>query len=94
MNNQRTIERLDQLETRITRAVEVVTSLRSECKTLRGKKQELEHKIAELIESNNELNNQINDLKSLHEKSSKSFDKEEVRKKIDHMLEKFGELQL
>ncbi len=94
MNNNRTIERLDQLETHISRTVEFVTGLRSQVKTLRGEKEELENKVAELIESKNELTNQINDLKLLHEKSSKSFDKEEVRKKIDHMLEKFGELQL
>jgi hypothetical protein len=61
---------------------------------LLDQRKNLENKVAELKKSNNELSNQINDLKLLHEKSSKSFDKEEVRKKIDHMLEKFGELQL
>lgn len=94
MNYNRTIEKLDQLEKRITHAVEFVTSLQSEYDTLQDQKKKLENKVTELKKSNNELSNQINDLKSLHEKSSKSFDKEEVRKKIDHMLEKFGELQL
>ncbi len=94
MNERQDIERLDKLEKRVFKAAEFITDLKSERTTLQTQKTELENKIKELIESNKELSNQINDLKLLHEKSSKSFDKEEVRRKIDHMLEKFGELQL
>ena len=85
---------MEQLERRISRAVEKVTALRSECVSLRNEKSELESQIEELKQSNIELSDQINDLKILRDKSAASFNREEVRKKIDHMLEKFGELQL
>lgn len=94
MDDNLNIGRMEQLETRVMRAVEFISELKEEKKTLQTQKKELEKKIEELIKSNKELSEKINDLKLLHEKSSKSFDKEEVRRKIDHMLEKFGELQL
>jgi len=94
MEQAKTLEVLEQLERRISRAVEKVTALRSECMTLRNEKSELETQIEELKKSNIELSDQINNLKIIHDKNAASFNREEVRKKIDHMLEKFGELQL
>jgi FtsZ-binding cell division protein ZapB len=94
MERSNTLEVLEQLERRISRAVEFVTALRSECRALRNEKTLLESKIEELTKENIELSNHINDLKMQREKYDKSFNREEVRKKIDHMLEKFGELQL
>ena len=94
MEQVKTLEVMEQLERRISQAVERVTALRSECMTLRNEKSELESKIEVLKKSNIELSDQISDLKSKHEKYAGSFNREEVRKKIDHMLEKFGELQL
>ncbi len=87
MEQTKTYEVLEQLEKRISQAVENVTELRDEKVTL-------ESKIEELKKSNIELSEQINNLKIKHEKYASSFNREEVRKKIDHMLEKFGELQL
>jgi len=87
MEQTKTYEVLEQLEKRISQAVENVTELRDEKVTL-------ETKIEELKKSNIELSEQINNLKIKHEKYASSFNREEVRKKIDHMLEKFGELQL
>ena len=94
MEQSKTLEVLEQLERRISRAVEKVTALRSECKSLRNDKTNLESKIEELKQNNIELSNQVNNLKLQRDKSASSFNREEVRKKIDHMLEKFGELQL
>lgn len=94
MDDNLNIGRMEQLEKRILKAVDFISELKTEKKNLENQKTELENKIEELIKNNKELSNKINDLKLLHEKSSKSFDKEEVRRKIDHMLEKFGELQL
>lgn len=94
MEETKTFEVLEQLEKRISQAVEDVTELRSECRVLRGEKITLETQIKELNKSNIELSDQINHLKIKHEKYASSFNREEVRKKIDHMLEKFGELQL
>lgn len=93
-DREKTLQVMEQLERRVSRAVERVTALRSECKTLRDGKSDLESKIEELKKRNVELSDQINDLKIKHEKYAGSFNREEVRKKIDHMLEKFGELQL
>ncbi|MGD8414884.1 MAG: cell division protein ZapB [Candidatus Latescibacterota bacterium] len=90
----KTLEVMEQLERRISQAVERVTALRSECNALRNEKSDLETKIEELKKSNIELSDQITDLKIQQEKYAGSFNREEVRKKIDHMLEKFGELQL
>jgi FtsZ-binding cell division protein ZapB len=94
MERTKSLEVMEQLERRISQAVERVTALRSECMTLRNEKSELESKIVELKENNIELSDQIADLKIIQEKYAGSFNREEVRKKIDHMLEKFGELQL
>jgi FtsZ-binding cell division protein ZapB len=90
----KTLKVMEQLERRISQAVERVTALRSECNALRNEKSDLETKIEELKKSNIELSDQITDLKIQQEKYAGSFNREEVRKKIDHMLEKFGELQL
>ena len=94
MESSKSFEVLEQLERRISRAVERVTALRSECNSLRSDKTDLESQIEALKKSNIELSGQINDLKIIHDKNAGSFNREEVRKKIDHMLEKFGELQL
>jgi FtsZ-binding cell division protein ZapB len=94
MEASNTLKVMEQLERRISRAVEKVTALRSECVALRNQKTELEAQIEELKKSNIELSHEINDLKMKHERNAESFNREEVRKKIDHMLEKFGELQL
>jgi FtsZ-binding cell division protein ZapB len=94
MDNTKTFEVLEQLERRISHAVETVTELKSECRALRNEKSNLKNEIQELKQFNIELSNQINNLKIKHDQYAESFNREEVRKKIDHMLEKFGELQL
>jgi FtsZ-binding cell division protein ZapB len=94
MDQTKTLEVLGQLEKRISHAVEKVTALRSECQALKNEKTNLEDKIKTLKTENIELSNHVNDLKIQREKIAGSFNREEVRKKIDHLLEKFGELQL
>jgi FtsZ-binding cell division protein ZapB len=80
-------EGLDRLEQKISRTVEKIAALRDE-------KNSLKAEIEELKQTNIELSQQINDLKIKEEQYTSSFNREEVRRKIDHMLEKFGELQL
>lgn len=94
MDHSRTFDKLEQLAKRVSQATDSLTTLRTRCESLQEEKRELENKIKELNDSNKQITNQINDLKLFHERSSKSFDKEDVRKRIDHMLEKFAELQL
>ena len=85
---------LGKLEKKIFSAIEKVETLRAENSTLRDEQQNLNTKIEELKKSNIELSEQINNLKIKEEQYMSSFNREEVRRKIDHMLEKFGELQL
>jgi FtsZ-binding cell division protein ZapB len=80
-------EGLDKLEKKISRTVEKIAALRDE-------KNSLKAEIEELKQTNIELSQQINHLKIKEEQYMSSFNREEVRRKIDHMLEKFGELQL
>lgn len=85
---------LDKLEKKITNTVKKLEELRSENSSLRVEKDGLETEIEELKQRNIELSKKINDLHIKEEKYASSFNREEVRRKIDHMLEKFGELQL
>lgn len=80
-------EGLDKLEKKISSTVEKIAALREE-------KNSLKAEIEELKQTNIELSRQINNLKIKEEQYMSSFNREEVRRKIDHMLEKFGELQL
>jgi len=94
MEETKTTDVFQKLERRISDAVDKVATLRSQCGELQNENTNLESQVKELKQNNIELSNQINDLKMKHEKYASSFNREEVRKKIDHMLEKFGELQL
>lgn len=84
----------EQLEQRISRAMAVMSEMRTECGALRRDNAILQSEIEVLKKSNIELLSQLNDLQIQQLQRASSFDKEEVRKKIDHVLEKFGELQL
>jgi phage shock protein A len=85
---------LEKLEKKISSAVEKVEALRAENSTIRGEREYLNTQIEELKRTNIELSEKINNLKIKEEQYMSSFNREEVRRKIDHMLEKFGELQL
>ena len=82
-----TSDRLEKLEERIADTSGKISDLRKHYDALMKEKSELENEIKALRSDNDEL-------KTLHKESNKSLDKEEVRTKIDRMLEKFGELQL
>jgi len=84
----------EQLEQRISRAMDVMSAMRAEREALRRDNTILQSEIEVLKQSSIELLSQLNDLQIQQLQRASSFDKEEVRKKIDHVLEKFGELQL
>lgn len=94
MEPTRALEKLTLLEERIGETTQRLSRLKELYRTLHGQKEQLERELNELRSANSELNAKINDLKLIHEENANSFDKEEVRKKIDRMLEKFSELQL
>jgi len=82
------------LEQRMDATSQKLAELTAKYDSLVAEKGRLEHEISTLRTNNQELSDNIHELKLLQQKNSSSFDKEEVRKKIDRMLEKFGELQL
>ena len=94
MEPTRALEKLTFLEERIGETTQRLSKIKDQYRALQGQKELLEKEIDELRSANSELNDRINDLKLINEEHSNSFDKEEVRKKIGRMLEKFGELQL
>jgi chromosome segregation ATPase len=94
MEHSRALEKLSILEERITQTTNRLSLLKDQYRAIQGQKELLEKELDELRTANSVLTGRINDLKLIHEEHANSFDKEEVRKKIDRMLEKFGELQL
>jgi archaellum component FlaC len=94
MDGTKAIEKLTVLEERIAQTSVRFTHLKDQYQAMQDQKQSLEREIERLRTSNRELTERINHLKSNHEKIIGSFHKEEVRKRIDRVLEKLGELQL
>jgi prefoldin subunit 5 len=94
MEHTRALEKLSLLEERISQTTDRLSIIKEQYRALQGQKELLEKELDELRSTNSELHQRINDLKLIQEEHANSFDKEEVRKKIDRMLEKFGELQL
>ena len=94
MDGTKAIEKLTVLEERIAQTGVRFTRLKDQYEAMQDQKTSLEHEIERLRASNRELTERINHLKSNHEKIIGSFHKEEVRKRIDRVLEKLGELQL
>jgi phage shock protein A len=88
------IEKLSVLEERIAQTAERFARLKNQYQALEDQKSSLESEIERLRFANRELTEKINHLRSNHEKLVGSFQKDEVRKRIDRVLEKLGELQL
>jgi phage shock protein A len=88
------IEKLSMLENRIAQTAERFAHLKDQYRALQEQRDSLERELDKLKVANRDLNDKINHLKSNHEKILSSFHKEEVRKRIDRVLEKLGELQL
>ncbi|MCI0453216.1 MAG: hypothetical protein L0Z51_12690 [Candidatus Latescibacteria bacterium] len=94
METRPAIEKLSLLEDRIAQTAERFAHLKDQYRALQEQRSSLEREIDRLRSANRELNDRINHLKSNHDKILSSFHKEEVRKRIDRVLEKLGELQL
>ena len=89
------LERLDLLESKVSKAVETVTGLSARCEDLIQEKEGLEKQIADLTNRNNDLAQEIVKLKSISElEPTKMIEEKKILHKIDRMIEKFGELQV
>ena len=89
------LERLDALESKVLQAVETVAELSSRCEHLAVEKSQLERSLRDLRKRNNDLTQQIVELRAMNEADSgESADGQRILNRIDRMLEKFGELQV
>jgi len=88
------IEKLSLLEERISQTAQRFSHLKDQYQALHDQKETLELEIERLRTANRELTDRIGRLRNNHEKLVGSFQKEEVRKRLDRVLEKLGELQL
>jgi len=88
------IEKLSMLENRIEQTAERFAHFKDQYRALQEQRNSLERELDKLKSANRELNEKIDHLKSNHDQILSSFHKEDVRKRIDRVLEKLGELQL
>jgi len=88
------IEKLSLLEERIAQTTQRFTHLKDQYQALQDQKETLELEIERLRSTNRDLTERVGRLKTNQEKLVGSFQKEEVRKRLDRVLEKLGELQL
>jgi len=88
------LEKLQMLEERIAQTTERFALLKNRYQALHDQKELLEREINGLRDANREMSERIGHLKTSHEKIVSSLHKEEVKKRIDRVLEKLGELQL
>jgi predicted nucleic acid-binding Zn-ribbon protein len=88
------LEKLSLLEERIAQTTQRFSHLKNQFQALQDQKASLELEIERLRSTNRELSDKIGHLRSDHEKLAGSLQKEEVRKRLDRVLEKLGELQL
>ncbi len=94
MEHNQAIEKLALLERRISQTTERFSHLKEQYEALEQQKATLERELDDLRCANEDLNGRIHNLKMNKDVHQNSFNKEEVRKRIDRVLEKFGELQL
>lgn len=88
------LEKLNLLEERIAQTTERFARLKEQYRVLQDQKETLEREIDGLREVNREMSERIGHLKESRDKIVSSLHKEEVKKRLDRVLEKLGELQL
>jgi FtsZ-binding cell division protein ZapB len=91
----KSLTKLDLLEAKIGQTVKRLSELSSRCDTLKRNNEELTQELEGLRGTNRRLTEQIDQL--IVDKETRSMEdggKEEIIKRIDKMLEKFGELQI
>jgi FtsZ-binding cell division protein ZapB len=86
-------EKLELLETKIGGAVKHISKLTERCQDLKDVNETLRDEIKALQSSNNNLVQKVAQLKNESEARPKAEDRK-ILKRIDRMIEKFGELQI
>ena len=81
------------LDEKIEQTVKKIHDLKSKYETLQNEHNDLHEQLKALSKENRTLSKQIEEERAaVHDIDG--IDKEEIRKRIDRVLEKFGELQL
>ena len=86
------LEQLERLEAKVDEAVRMLAELRTRCESLQRNNAVLQERVETLQHRNIALSRETDELKSAQEDSGGS--REEIIRRIDRMLEKFGELQI
>lgn len=87
------LEVLERLETKVEEAVRKITWYKARCESLERDNNLLQEDIDTLQERNKGLTKEVKELEELNA-ANDGGDKEEIIRRIDKMLEKFGELQI
>jgi cell division protein FtsB len=90
----RALDQLATLEERISETARRFSSMKAQYRDLQEQKRLLERELDALRSSNRELAERIHNLESIDQTDAETFNKEEVRRTIDRVLERFGELPL
>jgi len=89
------LKKLDVLEEKFAKTAEKFEKLNARCQALVARTVALESEIESLRSRNTELTDEIKDIKTKAQTDSEiSGRKQEIIKRIDRMIEKFGELQI
>jgi len=88
------LERLNALEKKIAEAAESAEELTERCRKLTRVNQELEQQVAKLLDTNQALTQDLEKLRAAPTNGSDPEKEKKILRKIDRMIEKFGELQV
>ncbi len=89
------LEKFHLLEERIHQTIDWINRMEARYQSLLKGKQQLEEEVRDLRNHNNELAQEIVRLKNAREElTAKYGNQDEIKKRIDRMLEKFGELHI
>jgi len=86
------LEKIDRLQTKIEETLRRLTELNERCEALQSKTAVLQERVEALQHRNIALSREIDELRSA--KPDDEDHSEEILRRIDRMLEKFGELQI
>ena len=87
------MENLERLETKVEEAVRKLTWYKARCESLERDNRLLQEDMDTVQERNTGLSKEMEERQAL-DAASNGGDKEDIIRRIDQMLEKFGELQI
>ena len=87
------MENLERLETKVEEAVRKLTWYKARCESLERDNRLLQEDMETLQERNTGMSKEMEERQAL-DAANNGGDKEDIIRRIDKMLEKFGELQI